>query len=40
MDTILFLNGWFASMEETISAGDQIKEILSRRRKPRRPSNR
>lgn len=40
LDTILFLNGWFASMEETISAGDQIKEILSRRRKPRRPSNR
>lgn len=32
IETIRFLNGWFASMEETIAAGDDIEEILSRRR--------
>ena len=32
LDTIRFLNGWFASMEETIAAGDHLEEILSRRR--------
>ena len=29
--TIRFLNGWFASMEEMIAAGDDLEEILSRR---------
>ena len=32
IETIRFLNGWFASMEETIAAGDDIEGILSRRR--------
>ena len=32
IQTVRFLNGWFASMEETIAAGDDIEEILSRRR--------
>ena len=40
LDTIRFLNGWFASMEETIAAGDHLEEILSRRRKLRAPANR
>ena len=40
LDTIQFLNGWFASMEETIAAGDHLEEILSRRRKLRAPANR
>ena len=40
LDTIRFLNGWFASMEETIAAGDHIEEILSRRRKRRGSANR
>ena len=35
MDTIRLLNGWFASMEETIAAGDDLEEILSRRRNPK-----
>ncbi len=35
LDTIRFLNGWFASMEETVAAGGNLEEILSRRRKPR-----
>ena len=34
MDTIRLLNGWFASMEETIAAGGDLDEILSRRRSP------
>ena len=33
LDTIRLLNGWFASIEETIAAGEDIEEILSRRRK-------
>ena len=32
IDTVRLLNGWFASMEETIAAGDDLDEILSRRR--------
>ena len=32
IETVRLLNGWFASMEETISAGDDMDEILSRRR--------
>ena len=32
IETIRFLNGWFASMEETIAASDDIEDILSRRR--------
>ena len=35
LDTIRLLNDWFASMEETIAAGEDIEEILSRRRKHR-----
>ncbi len=35
LNTIRLLNGWFASMEETVSAGDSLEEILSRRRKRR-----
>lgn len=35
LDTIRILNDWFASMEETIAAGEDIEEILSRRRKRR-----
>ena len=34
LDTIRLLNSWFASMEETIAAGDDLVEILSRRRTP------
>ena len=33
LDTAQLLNDWFASMEETIYAGDSLEEILSRRRK-------
>ena len=40
LDTVRFLNGWFASMEETVAAGDRLEEILSRRRKCREPANR
>ncbi len=40
IETIRFLNGWFASMEETIAAGGDIDEILSRRRAPDNPVNR
>ena len=40
LDTVRFLNGWFASMEETVAAGDRLEEILSRRRKRREPANR
>ena len=32
METVRLLNGWFASTEETIAAGDYMEEILSRRR--------
>ena len=32
LDTIRTINGWFASMEETIAAGDSIEEIQARRR--------
>ena len=32
IEATLLLNGWFASMEETIAAGDELEEILSRRR--------
>ena len=32
IETVRLLNGWFASMEETIAAGDDMDEILSRRR--------
>ena len=31
-DDIRLLNDWFASMEETVAAGEDIQEILSRRR--------
>ena len=34
MDTIRLLNGWFASMEETVAAGEDMEEILARRRMP------
>ena len=33
LDTVRLLNGWFASMEETVAAGENIEEILRRRRK-------
>ncbi len=39
LDTVRLLNGWFASMEETVAAGDRLEEILSRRRKRRDPAN-
>lgn len=39
IETIRFLNGWFASMEETIAAGGDIEEILSRRRASDNPEN-
>ena len=32
METVRLLNGWFASMEETVAAGADVEEILSRRR--------
>jgi hypothetical protein len=32
LDVIRLLNGWVASLEETIAAGDDLDEILSRRR--------
>ena len=32
METVRLLNGWFASMEETVAAGDDMEDILSRRR--------
>lgn len=32
IEDIRLLNGWFASMEETIAAGNDLQEILSRRR--------
>ena len=34
METVRLLNGWFASMEETVAAGEDIEEILARRRMP------
>ncbi|MCY3542489.1 MAG: hypothetical protein OXH22_00370 [Chloroflexi bacterium] len=34
LETIRLLNGWFASMEETVAAGDDIEKILSKRRMP------
>ena len=40
IEAIRFLNGWFASMEETIAAGDDIEEILSRRRASDNPEDR
>ena len=35
LTTVRLLNGWFATMEEIIAAGDDLDEILSRRKKPR-----
>ena len=32
LDVIRLLNGWIATLEETIAAGDDLEEILSRRR--------
>ncbi len=32
IEDIRLLNSWFASMEETVAAGDDLQEILSRRR--------
>jgi hypothetical protein len=40
IEAIRLLNGWFASMEETIAAGDELEEILSRRRSSANPSGR
>ena len=40
IETIRFLNGWFASMGETIVAGDDIEDILSRRRAPENSEDR
>ena len=40
LETVRFLNGWFATMEETVVAGNRLGEILSRRRKRREPANR
>jgi hypothetical protein len=40
LNTIRLLNGWFASMEETIAAADELEEIMSRRWKPRSSGNR
>ena len=40
IDAVRLLNGWFASMEETISAGDELEEILSRRRDSGSPATR
>ena len=34
LETIRLLNGWFATMEEIVAAGDQLEEILSRRMRP------
>ncbi|MCY4580605.1 MAG: hypothetical protein OXD31_16375 [Chloroflexi bacterium] len=31
IETVRLLNSWFATMEETIAAGDDLEEILSRR---------
>ena len=31
IDTVRLLNSWFATMEETIAAGDDLEEILARR---------
>lgn len=38
LDRIRLLNGWFASMEETVAAGDYLEEILSRRYRRREPA--
>ena len=38
LDRIRLLNGWFASMEETVAAGDYLEEILSRRYTRRGPA--
>lgn len=35
IDAVRLLNGWFASMEETVAAAGELEEILSRRRAPR-----
>ncbi len=40
IEAVRLLNGWFASMEETIAAGDELEEILSRRRGTANPSSR
>ena len=40
LDTVRLLNDWFATMEQLIAAGDDIDEILSRRKKPRESRNR
>lgn len=34
LDTIRVINGWFASMEATVAAGDHLDDILARRRRP------
>ena len=34
IETVRLLNGWFASMEETVAAGEDVEGILSRRRMP------
>ena len=31
LETVRLLNSWFATMEETVAAGDDLEEILSRR---------
>ncbi len=35
LETIRLLNDWFASMEETVAAGEDMGDILARRRVPR-----
>lgn len=40
IDAIRLLNGWFASMEEMVAAGDELEEILSRRRDSGSPATR
>ena len=40
IDAIRLLNGWFASMEETMAAGGELEEILSRRRGSGSPASR
>ena len=40
IDAVRLLNGWFASMEETVDAGDELEEILSRRRGSGSPPSR
>ena len=40
IDAVRLLNGWFASMEETIAAAGELEEILSRRRGSGSPASR